>query len=109
MPAIKREDEGMATMHEGTRTDTTLRTLRAGLGAGAILLLAGCGWFRGDAGSCDKNRLNGYVGRSVESLPELSGVTRVIEPDTMVTQDYWPTRLNVDVNEAGTITRVWCG
>jgi hypothetical protein len=35
--------------------------------------------------------------------------TRVIEPGTAVTEDYRPTRLNIDVDASGTITGVWCG
>lgn len=34
---------------------------------------------------------------------------RVIYPDTAVTQDYLPERLNLDVDEAGNLTRAWCG
>lgn len=34
---------------------------------------------------------------------------RIIGPDTMVTQDYRPGRLNIAVDESGTITRVYCG
>lgn len=34
---------------------------------------------------------------------------RVIHPDTMVTKDFRPDRLNVDVNEEGNVTRVYCG
>ncbi|SDY49322.1 I78 family peptidase inhibitor [Citreimonas salinaria] len=98
----------MATMYDDGPARRMPRGLCVGLGAGAALVLAGCS-LQGGANSCGAERLNGYVGRPVESLPELSGVTRVIGPDMMVTQDYWPTRLNVDVNEAGRITRVWCG
>lgn len=35
--------------------------------------------------------------------------TRVIEPGTAVTEDYRPTRLNIDIDASGTITGVWCG
>lgn len=34
---------------------------------------------------------------------------RVIHRDTMVTKDFRPDRLNVDVNEEGNVTRVYCG
>lgn len=78
-------------------------------GIGAALMLAGCSWLARGSDACGSGRLDGYVGRSVETLPPLSGVTRIIRPDMAVTQDYWPTRLNIDVNEDGRITRVWCG
>ncbi|MFY9240358.1 MAG: I78 family peptidase inhibitor [Roseovarius sp.] len=34
---------------------------------------------------------------------------RVIPPNSAVTMDYRPDRLNVDLDEAGQITRFWCG
>lgn len=39
-------------------------------------------------------------------LPEQA---RIIPPDSAVTQDYRPDRVNVDVDEDGVILRVWCG
>ena len=35
--------------------------------------------------------------------------TRFISPGDAVTMDYSPERLNFDLDETGTITRVWCG
>lgn len=34
---------------------------------------------------------------------------RVIHPNTMVTKDFRPDRLNVEVDEEGSVTRVYCG
>lgn len=34
---------------------------------------------------------------------------RVIHPGTMVTKDYRIDRLNVDVDESGNVTRIYCG
>ena len=34
---------------------------------------------------------------------------RITGPDRMVTQDYRPDRLNIWVNEAGVIERLYCG
>jgi len=39
-------------------------------------------------------------------LPEGS---RVIEANGIITQDYRPERVNVDLDEMGNIARVWCG
>lgn len=39
-------------------------------------------------------------------LPEIS---RIIPPNSAVTQDFRPDRVNVDLDETGTVTRVWCG
>ncbi len=35
--------------------------------------------------------------------------TRIIEPGMAITEDYSPTRLNIDLGKDGRITRVWCG
>jgi len=35
--------------------------------------------------------------------------TRIIEPGMAVTEEYSPTRLNIDLGTDGRITRVWCG
>ncbi|QYX56176.1 hypothetical protein K1T73_14070 [Roseovarius sp. SCSIO 43702] len=34
---------------------------------------------------------------------------RIIPPDSAVTLDHRPERLNVDIDEDGKITRIWCG
>ncbi|RKF16318.1 hypothetical protein D6850_01810 [Roseovarius spongiae] len=34
---------------------------------------------------------------------------RIIPPDSAVTMDYRADRLNVDIDEDGIVTRVWCG
>lgn len=35
--------------------------------------------------------------------------TRFIYPGTAVTEDYSPARLNIDIDQFGRITGVWCG
>lgn len=60
--------------------------------------------------SCLTDEQMALVGEDGDSaqaiLPELS---RIIPPDSAVTQDYRPERVNVDLDEDGTIIRVWCG
>jgi len=34
---------------------------------------------------------------------------RILPPNTIITQDYRPERLNIDLDAAGRITRLWCG
>ncbi|MEX1236102.1 MAG: I78 family peptidase inhibitor [Roseovarius sp.] len=34
---------------------------------------------------------------------------RIIGPDSAMTMDYNPARLNVDTDGSGRITRIWCG
>jgi hypothetical protein len=52
-----------------------------------------------------------YVGQPVAALVTdgLAGGARIIRPGEAVTEDYSDTRLNVDVDAADVITRLWCG
>jgi hypothetical protein len=34
---------------------------------------------------------------------------RIIPPNSAVTMDHRPDRLNVDIDDQGTVTRIWCG
>lgn len=40
---------------------------------------------------------------------ELPAGARMIEPGSIVTQDYQPQRINVDLDTDGNISRIWCG
>ncbi len=59
---------------------------------------------------CGASRLAGLVGQRLDAvrLPE-GPEARIIGPDTIVTMDFRPDRLNVSVTEDGTIDRVYCG
>ncbi|HOO82263.1 MAG TPA: I78 family peptidase inhibitor [Alphaproteobacteria bacterium] len=52
---------------------------------------------------------------SQEMLDALKGAStgerpyRILRPGDAKTQDYSPTRVNFEIDKAGTITRVWCG
>ena len=55
-----------------------------------------------------------WIGLKVEDdmLDALKGAKRpfrVLPPGSMMTMDHSPARVNFDTDEAGTITRVWCG
>lgn len=60
---------------------------------------------------CGAAELQGLVGQpqSVLETMRFSQDLRVIPPGTAVTMDYREDRLNIDLDEAGQITRVWCG
>ena len=60
--------------------------------------------------SCDAVGLAGLVGRDVSVLQTMRfGVTtRVIGPDTAVTKDFNPDRLNITHDKTGLITNVGC-
>ncbi len=55
-----------------------------------------------------------WVGLKVENemLTAIKGAGRpyrLVPPGSAVTQDYRPERINFDLNDAGKITRIWCG
>lgn len=60
---------------------------------------------------CDTQGLEALIGKSKDELNTVSlpANTRIIEPGTMVTKDYRVDRVNVDIDEAGIVTRIWCG
>lgn len=76
----------------------------------ALILLAACTEVAtGPADDCGASSLSDYVGQPAEALPPRAGPVRMIPPGSAVTMDYFAGRLNVDLDEDGTITRLWCG
>ena len=55
--------------------------------------------------------MQSLVGDDISNHPELvrSKDLRILEPGSMVTMDYRADRLNIDTDEAGIITKVYCG
>ena len=47
--------------------------------------------------------------RSVLATMKFAGPVRIIEPGMAVTMDYIATRTNIELDDAGTITRITCG
>jgi hypothetical protein len=83
-----------------------------------ILALAGCTEAvaeveTGDAteDTCNLAGAEALVGQNIAAvtLPADQGAIRVIGPDQAVTMDFSPSRLNIDHDKTGIITRVWCG
>ncbi len=59
---------------------------------------------------CKAADYDAWIGQHVDSLGVEAGrKLRIIPPGTMVTKDYWPDRVNVDLDDKGVVTRVWCG
>ena len=60
--------------------------------------------------SCGAGDYAGLIGKNLAAvtLPADLGA-RVIGPDTAVTQDYRPDRLNIHTDDDGTITELTCG
>jgi hypothetical protein len=40
---------------------------------------------------------------------DIDAPTRILPPGSAMTMDHRPDRLNVELDEAGQITRIWCG
>lgn len=61
--------------------------------------------------ACGAEDLQGLVGQKASVLQTMrfSQVVRVIEPGMAVTMDFSATRLNIEVDEEGVISRVSCG
>lgn len=64
-----------------------------------------------DGDACGADALQQLVGGPVAALDTdaLDQPVRLIPPDTMVTMDHRPDRLNVDLDAQDRITRIWCG
>ncbi len=76
-----------------------------------VLSTAACLAEVGADDACGASELQDLVGQpgSVLETMRFSQDLRVIPPGTAVTMDYREDRLNIDLDEAGQITRVWCG
>jgi hypothetical protein len=61
--------------------------------------------------ACGADGMQGLVGqdKAVFAAMTLPMGTRIIPPGTAITEDYSPSRLNVDLDDKGRISRVWCG
>ena len=79
-----------------------------------LLVLAACAEPIPDepaADACGAASLQRLVGQDMSALAAMTfpDTTRFISPGDAVTMDFSPTRLNFDLDEDGTILRVWCG
>ena len=62
------------------------------------------------ASACLNEEQKAVVGQPfAQSRPVLPADVRIIPPNSLYTQEYQPQRVNVNVTEDYTITRVWCG
>jgi hypothetical protein len=81
---------------------------------GLLLLLALCGCVAPEIPepmACGADGMQDLVGqdKAVFAAMTLPTGTRIIEPGMAITEDYSPSRLNIDLDDNGRITRVWCG
>jgi hypothetical protein len=63
------------------------------------------------ADTCNMAQYAALVGKPATDagVPAASVTVRHIRPDTQVTMDFQPTRLNIDINAQGMITAIRCG
>lgn len=61
--------------------------------------------------SCGAKSLQYLVGRDNSALSAMTFIntTRFLQPDTVVTQDYRPDRLNFLYNDQDIVVRIYCG
>lgn len=61
--------------------------------------------------SCGAEALQHLVGQPQAALEDetISAPTRILPPGSAMTMDHRPERLNVDIDDTGTILRLWCG
>ena len=60
--------------------------------------------------ACGAERMQDLVGQSFDGVrARFPDRARIIPPNSPVTQDYRPDRLNADLDGDGLITRIWCG
>lgn len=88
------------------------RVLTGGL---AIAALMACQDLPVEGGNgpmaCNAEAHADLVGRDKSAIAS-AGIPeplRIIPPGTLVTRDYRLERTNVDLNDHGTIVRIWCG
>ena len=61
--------------------------------------------------SCGAEGLQHLMGEPQSALEgeDITAPTRILPPGSVMTMDHRPDRLNVELDEAGRITRIWCG
>lgn len=60
--------------------------------------------------SCEAGSYAGLVGLNIAAVTLPADLEqRVIGPGMAYTQDFRPDRLNIEIDRAGVIQRVWCG
>ena len=58
---------------------------------------------------CDADLWSDLIGQAADAADVVPDPKRVIPPNTAVTRDYRFDRTNIDLDEGGIISRIWCG
>ncbi|WP_167766890.1 I78 family peptidase inhibitor [Jannaschia formosa] len=73
-----------------------------------VLALSACVMEEEDP--CGAEQYRSLVGANIAAVSLPASLNdRVIGPDTAVTMDFVPTRLNIEIDEDGEIQRLYCG
>lgn len=86
--------------------------LSIALASSLVLPIAAMAQTESESGqaSCPTEEQMALVGQDIDAVQEtLPEQSRIIPPDTAVTQDFLADRVNVDLDEDGVVIRVWCG
>jgi len=93
--------------------EVTMRTIVAAIAA--LTIAPACQPSEEDAveakDSCGAAGYQSAVGTPHEAhdFTDPDRPVRIIPPNSAVTMDHRPDRLNIDIDEDGVITRIWCG
>ncbi|MEJ6394255.1 I78 family peptidase inhibitor [Gymnodinialimonas sp. 2305UL16-5] len=86
---------------------TFLRPELSALILAPAMILAGC---QGEADTCNSAGYSSLVGSNIAAVTLPADLNmRIIGPDDLVTTDFAPERLNIEVDATGTIQRLTCG
>lgn len=86
-----------------------IRPLPSGVAVLAVLALSGCAASEAKD-TCGAEGYQSLVGSPLAAVTLPASLnSRIIRPGDLVTQDYAEDRINFELDEQGTITRVSCG
>ncbi len=83
----------------------------AAMALAPLLLACGPDEAKKPADSCGADALQSLIGQPKARLETMrfAQPIRIIGPGQPITKDYRLERLNIDYNEKGAISRLWCG
>jgi len=58
---------------------------------------------------CGPDQYQDLIGAPAEAAEKVPDPKRVLNADDAMTMDYRPNRTNIELDEEGVITRIWCG
>ncbi len=84
------------------------RVMRFGIMAAFMICAAAA--CSADEDTCGAGALSPLLNQPLDQVEgQLPEQARILPPDSVMTQDFRPDRVNVDLDEDGVIIRLWCG